>query len=146
MKISERLDKIDSKLQGLDKKVFVLGVMAVLLLYQKIGVLEGILVGFVTLEVTHNMVLNPLLIFALVAGLGSLFRGYLGFLKVKADGAKWDWQMSLISVGPVVIAALGSAQLMDLQPSVTNMILIFFGAAGMNSLQDKFGLQKRPKV
>ncbi len=143
MKISERLDTIDSKLQKLDRKVFVLGVFVVMLLFQRIGTLEGILTGLVTLEVTKNMVWNPLLIFALVAGAGSLFRGYLGFLKVKDKGATWDWQMSLISVGPVIIAALGSAQLMDLLPSATNLILIFFSAAGMNSLQDKFGLQKK---
>ncbi|KKM48771.1 hypothetical protein LCGC14_1557350 [marine sediment metagenome] len=139
------IEKIELRISGIERRLWVIiALLIISLLFATKGALTGILMGFTTLEVTHTM--EPLLIFALVAGVGSLFRGYLGFLKAKEKGAIWDWQMALISVGPVLVAALGSAQFMALQPSVTNMILVFFGAAGMNSLQDKFGLQKRSKA
>ena len=141
------IEKLELKITGLEKKLWIIIILLILsLLFTTKGALTGILVGFSTLEVTHNMALDPLIIFSLVAGAGSIFRGYLGFLKVKDKGIKWDWQMALISVGPVIVAALGSAQIMGLQPSISNMILVFFGAAGMNSLQDKFGLQKGSKA
>ena len=139
------IEKIELKISGIERRLWlIIALLIISLLIATKGALTGILIGFTTLEVTHTM--EPLLIFALIAGAGSLFRGYLGFLKAKEKGATWDWGMALISVGPVLVAALGSAQFMELIPSVSNMILVFFGAAGMNSLQDKFGLQKRSKA
>ncbi len=89
--------------------------------------------------------MEPILIFALIAGAGSAFRAYLGYLKNKEKGADWDWNMALISFIPAVMAGLGSAAFTNMEASVSNLALVFFGAAGINSLQDKFGLQKKPK-
>ncbi len=144
MKISERMDRLEEKVNLMDKKLLV--VIVLLLIFLPLGVntgaLKGALVGFSTLEVTNTMV-EPLLIFAVVAFGGSLFRGYLGYLKNKEKGATFDYQMLLISAVPTISAALGSAYFVNLEASLANFVLVFFGAAGLNSLQDKFGLQKK---
>ena len=143
MNLNERIDRLEEKLNYLDKKVLVIIIVFVIVflgLNSNSGALSGILVGFSTLEVTNTM--EPILIFALVAFLGTLFRGYLGYLKVKGE-VPFDFQMLLISAVPTISAALGSAAFLDIPVSAANLVLVFFGAAGINSLQDKFGLQKK---
>ena len=136
-----RIEKLELQVSVLEKRLWVLIIIFILsLLLARKGAFTGILTGFATLEV--NYLMEPIIIFALVAGLGSVFRAYLGYLKVK-DSVKFDWSMLLISFVPAVSAALGCTIFMDLIPSVANMVLVFFGAAGVNSLQDKFGLQKK---
>lgn len=89
--------------------------------------------------------IDPIIWFALIAGLGSGFRAYLGFLKVKAAGVLWNWRMFLTSFIPAVLAGLSSSVFLGMQLNLTSIILVFFGAAGFNSLQDKFGLQVKKK-
>ena len=137
------IQKIELRISGIERRLWIIiALLVISLLFAKEGALTGILVGFSTLEVTSHMI-DPIILFAIVAGLASLFRAYLGFLKVKDQGAKWNWSMMLISVVPTVSAALGSAAFLGMEASLTNFVLVFFGAAGINSLQDKFGLQKK---
>ena len=143
MKISERVDRLEEKVNMIDKKLLVVIILILIFLPlgASTGALKGALTGFAALEVTHTM--EPILIFALIAFAGSLFRGYLGYLKNKENGATFDYQMLLISAVPTISAALGSAYFINLEASIANFVLVFFGAAGINSLQDKFGLQKK---
>ncbi|KKL62158.1 hypothetical protein LCGC14_2187980 [marine sediment metagenome] len=141
MRVSERLDMLESRQYGLVKRNWVIiVVLVIVLLNQGNEALAGFLIGFSTMEV--NYVINPTLILALVAGAGSAFRGYLGYLKNKEAGDKFDISKILISIGPVVVAAFGSAALIGMQLNAESIVLVFFGAIGFNSLQDKFGLQK----
>ena len=136
------IQKIELRISGIEKRLWVIiALLLISLLFTKEGALTGILTGFTTLEVTRTM--EPILIFAIVAFLGTLFRGYLGYLKNKEKGATFDYQMLLISAVPTISAALGSAYFAGLEASLPNFVLVFFGAAGLNSLQDKFGLQKK---
>ncbi len=136
------IQKIELRISGIERRLWVIiALLLISLLFSKEGAFTGILTGFSTLEVTHTM--EPLLIFAIIAFAGSLFRGYLGYLKHKEDGASFDYQMLLISAVPTISAALGSAYYVGLEASLANFVLVFFGAAGLNSLQDKFGLQKK---
>ena len=143
MNLTERVDAIEKKLNFIDKRLSIAIVAFILIIGFKLnlGAFSGVLTGLSTLEVTHTM--EPLLIFAVIAFAGSLFRGYLGYLKHKVDGASFDYQMLLISAVPTISAALGSAYFANLEASLANFVLVFFGAAGLNSLQDKFGLQKK---
>ncbi len=137
------IQKIELRISGIEKRLWVIiALLLISLLFTKEGALTGILTGFTTLEVTRTM--EPILIFAIVAFLGTLFRGYLGYLKNRdKEGVSFDYQMLLISAVPTISAALGSAYFAGLEASIPNFVLVFFGAAGLNSLQDKFGLQKK---
>ena len=135
------IEKIELRMSIIEKRLWVIiALLLISLLFAKQGAFTGILVGLSTLEVTNTM--EPILIFIVVAIAGSIFRGYLGYLKVKED-VDFDWQMLLISLGPAIVAAVGTVQFANLEASMVNFVLVFFGAAGINSLQDKFGLQKK---
>jgi len=135
------IQKIELRISGIEKRLWVIiALLLISLLFTKGGAFSGILTGFTTLEVTHTM--EPIILFAFVAGLGSILRSYLGYLKVKGE-VDFDWSMLFISFVPAVSAALGSTVLLNMTPSMANLVLIFFGSAGFNSLQDKFGLQKK---
>ncbi len=139
-----RIEKLELKMTGVERRLWVFLLLIILsLLMSTKGALSGILVGYAALEVSYSMI-DPIIIFAIVAGVGSFLRIYLGYLKAKEKyKASFDWQMALISVVPAVSAALGSTILMDVNLSASNVLLVFFGAMGVNSLQDKFGLQKK---
>ena len=100
MKISERVDNIEEKLNYMDKKVLVIIIVLIIFilpLMGSTGAISGLLVGFATLGVS-DMQLDPIMIFAIVAGAGSFLRIYLGYLKAKdKHSATFDYQMPLIS-------------------------------------------------
>ena len=143
--LSDRIDRLETQLQALEKKAWIMIVLFLGLgLNEGKGAFTGILTGNASLEVSNGMAEATLLI-GLAAAAGSAFRAYLGFVGKKKQGAIFDWTAFLISVLPAVAAGFGAGALLDIEASWTNMMLIFFGAAGLNSLQDKFGLQKKAR-
>ncbi len=139
-----RVEKLELQISELEKRVWIIIVLFIIsILLAKEGALKGILVGFSTLEVSNSM--DPIIWFALVAGIGSGFRAFLGFLKAKEKGAVFEPKMFFVSFVPALVAGLSSSAYLGLGLNATNVVLVFFGAAGFNSLQDKFGLQIKSK-
>lgn len=144
MKQEERIDRLERRLQSLDKKVWLIIVIIVALGFNEgNGALAGILTGAAVSEVEGTM--NPAIFFLLVAVLASLYRAYLGFRKAqeKNPAIQWDWEMVLISVVPSAVAGFATGAFSGMEFNMANAMMVFFAAAGLNSLQDKFGLQKK---
>ena len=139
----ERLDSLELQMKAIDKKVWLITIIgAVLFVKGSDGALMSILTGAaIAPEVTT---MEPAILLGLAAAAGSAFRAWIGYVaKYKKRGIDFDWGMFLISVLPTAIAGLVAGMGFDLELNLQNIILVFLGAAGINSLQDKFGLQKK---
>ena len=144
MKAEERIDRLEKRFYSLDKKVWILIVLFVALGYnQGNGALTGILTGAAVSEVEGHM--DPAIWLGMIAIAGSGYRAWLGFKKAQEKNPliDWDWSMFLISVVPSMITAFSAAAGLDMELTAPNGVMVFLGAAGLNSLQDKFGLQKK---
>ena len=143
MNTRERLDKTESDLRSIDKRVWFLTILvAIFMLKDGNGALMSVITGTSVSEV--NAMIEPTIFIGIAAAAGSAFRAWLGYVdKYKKKGIDFDWSMFLISVIPTTIAGLAAGMGFDLELNFQNVILVFLGAAGVNSLQDKFGLQKQ---
>ena len=145
MNFDERLDKLELDLKALDKKIWLLVVVVIVFFIKgSEGALTGILTG-AAIASGVSSTMDPTTILGIAAAAGSAFRAYLGFSGYKNSGAKWDWGKFIISVLPAVVGAFAVGITFEMDANLQNSILVFMGAAGLNSLQDKFGLQKKSK-
>lgn len=152
MKPSERIDKLEEKLNSIDKRLTIL--IVVLFLILPIGasngaLIKGLVTGMAVTDIKNtevgNTMVDTIIVFAIAAGLGSALRAYMGYVNKKQEGIAWNWKMFLASFLPAVGSALAGTAFLDLVPNASNFILVFIGAAGVNSIQDKLGLQITPK-
>lgn len=143
MKPDARIDLIESRLNALDRKVWLILIIgAVLFIKGSDGALMSVLTGASIASGVTTM--EPAILLGLAAAAGSAFRAWIGYVaKYKKKGIDFDWGMFLISVLPTAVAGLAAGMGFDLELNLQNIILVFLGAAGINSLQDKFGLQKK---
>lgn len=143
MKLEERVDKIDDRLRAIDRKVLLISVIgAIFILRGNIGAMSGLLTGAVIAPEVTTMEINPVVWMMLAAFAGSVFRCYIGYAN-KKHLAAWDWNKFLISVLPTAVGAAGAAVGFSMEVTAQTLVMMFFGAAGLNSLQDKMGLQKQ---
>ena|SRR3990167_1277069 len=144
MRSNERLDALELQMKAIEKKVWLIIVLgAVIFIKGSDGALLSVLTG-ASIAPEGDIKMEPAIFLALAAAAGSALRAYMGYVeKAKKKGLEFSWNMFLISVVPTIIAGFAAGIGFDLEPNLQNLLLVFLGAAGLNSLQDKLGLQKK---